>query len=119
MTFINTDGLSFLGPGSEWFWTAVSAVALVATLIAIYRQVLLQRGLKEAQQFEELIQEWESERFLRSRRTIALTLQEGGDQEPLAATGRIGDTSGTSWAVSSGPVMWAGGRSQHSGLTSS
>jgi len=91
MTFINTDGLSFLGPGSEWFWTAVSAITLVATLLAIYRQVLLQRGLKEAQQFEELSQEWESERFLRSRRSIALTLQEGGDLEPLAATGRIGD----------------------------
>jgi hypothetical protein len=31
MTFIQTDGLTFLGPGSEWFWTAfpnaVSAVA--------------------------------------------------------------------------------------------
>ena len=91
MTFINTDGLSFLGPGSEWFWTAVSAITLVATLLAIYRQVLLQRGLKEAQQFEELSQQWESERYLRSRRTIALTLQEGGDLEPLAASGRIGD----------------------------
>jgi hypothetical protein len=58
MTYINTDGLSFLRPGSEWFWTAVSAITLVATLLAIYRQVLLQRGLKEAQQFEELSTQW-------------------------------------------------------------
>jgi hypothetical protein len=74
MTYINTDGLSFLRPGSEWFWTAVSAITLVATLLAIYRQVLLQRGLKEAQQFEELSTQWESERYLRSRRTMAITL---------------------------------------------
>lgn len=39
MTFINTDGLTFLGPGSEWFWTAVSAVAVVVTLVAIYRAI--------------------------------------------------------------------------------
>jgi hypothetical protein len=25
MTLINTDGLSFIGPGSEWFWTAAAA----------------------------------------------------------------------------------------------
>lgn len=77
MEFINTDGMSFLGPGSEWFWTAVSAGVLLATLLAIYRQVLLQRGLKEAQQSEDLAREWDSERLLRARLAIALTLQEG------------------------------------------
>jgi hypothetical protein len=77
MEFINTDGMSFLGPGSEWFWTAVSAGVLLATLLAIYRQVLLQRGLKEAQQSEDLAREWDSERLLRARLAIALTLQDG------------------------------------------
>ena len=72
MEFINTDGMSFLGPGSEWFWTAVTAGVTLATLLAIYRQVLLQRGLKEAQQSEDLAREWDSERLLRARLAIAL-----------------------------------------------
>jgi hypothetical protein len=91
MRFINTNGLSFLGPGSEWFWTAVSAIALMATLLAIYRQVLLQRGLKEAQQMQEVDQRWSSERYLRARLTMALTLREGGDLYALAATTRIAE----------------------------
>jgi hypothetical protein len=85
MEFINTDGMSFLGPGSEWFWTAVSAGVLLATLLAIYRQVLLQRGLKEAQQSEDLAREWDSERFLRARLAIALALQGGQELDQSAA----------------------------------
>jgi hypothetical protein len=44
MTFINTNGLAFIGPGSEWFWTAISGIVLAITFIAIYRQLRLQRG---------------------------------------------------------------------------
>ena len=43
MTFINADGMSFIGPGSEWFWTAVSGIVLAITFIAIYRQLRGQR----------------------------------------------------------------------------
>ena len=32
MSFINTDGLSFIGPGSEWFWTAFQGVIVALTL---------------------------------------------------------------------------------------
>jgi hypothetical protein len=91
MKVVNTDGMSFLGPGSEWFWTAVSAGLLLATLLAIYRQVRLQRGLKEAQQSEELAREWDSERLLRARLAIALTLQEGREVSSSAAATRIAD----------------------------
>ena len=31
MTFINTDGMALMGPGSEWFWTAVSGLVLSVT----------------------------------------------------------------------------------------
>jgi hypothetical protein len=94
MEFINTDGMSFLGPGSEWFWTAVTAGVTLATLLAIYRQVLLQRGLKEAQQSEDLAREWDSERFLRARLAIALALQEGQELDlspSRASAARIAD----------------------------
>jgi hypothetical protein len=32
---INTDGMAFIGPGSEWFWTALSGLVLAVTFIAI------------------------------------------------------------------------------------
>jgi len=37
--FINTDGLSFIGPGSEWFWTALSGIVLAVTFVAVFRQL--------------------------------------------------------------------------------
>jgi hypothetical protein len=40
---LNTSGLTFIGTGSEWFWTAISGLALVITLVALYRQFRLQR----------------------------------------------------------------------------
>jgi hypothetical protein len=41
--FINTDGAAFVGPGSEWFWAAVTGLVLAGTFVAIYRQLRLQR----------------------------------------------------------------------------
>ena len=43
MTLINTDGMSFIGPGSEWFWTALQFTALAITFYAIYRQLRIQQ----------------------------------------------------------------------------
>jgi hypothetical protein len=34
MVLINTDGMAFIGPGSEWFWTAISGIVLAVTFIA-------------------------------------------------------------------------------------
>jgi hypothetical protein len=42
VTLINTDGLALIGPGSEWFWTALQFTALAITFIAIYRQLQAQ-----------------------------------------------------------------------------
>ena len=42
MTLINTDGLALIGPGSEWFWTALQFTALAITFVAIYRQLQVQ-----------------------------------------------------------------------------
>ena len=44
MKFINTDGMAFIGPGSEWFWTMLQFLALAITFYAIYRQL---RGQQE------------------------------------------------------------------------
>ena len=45
MKFINTDGMAFIGPGSEWFWTALSGLILAVTFIPIYRQLRTQRAV--------------------------------------------------------------------------
>ena len=43
MKLINPEGLALIGPGSEWFWTALQFMALAITFIAIYRQLQAQR----------------------------------------------------------------------------
>jgi hypothetical protein len=43
MKLINTDGLALIGPGSEWFWTALQFTALAITFFAIYRQLATQQ----------------------------------------------------------------------------
>lgn len=67
MTFINTDGMSFIGPGSEWFWTAISGVVLAVTFIAIYRQLRLTRDGEAVRMLDNFYAEWNSERMLRYR----------------------------------------------------
>ena len=43
MKLINTDGMAFIGPESEWLWTALTFVTLSVTFIAIYRQLKAQQ----------------------------------------------------------------------------
>jgi hypothetical protein len=43
VNLINTDGLALIGPGSEWFWTALQFTALAITFVAIYRQLRAQQ----------------------------------------------------------------------------
>jgi hypothetical protein len=40
---INTDGMAFIGPGSDWFWTALQFTALAINFYAIYRQLRAQQ----------------------------------------------------------------------------
>lgn len=47
MTLINTEGLALIGPGSEWFWTALQFTALAITFVAIFRQLQAQRSQME------------------------------------------------------------------------
>ena len=43
MKLSNTDGLSFIGPESEWFFLALQFIALSITFFAIYRQLRAQQ----------------------------------------------------------------------------
>ena len=79
MKLINTDGLAFIGPGSEWFWTAVSGLVLAITFLAIYRQLRLQRDAAATEQVNSLLNEWSSERMARAKLTVLLALEAGTD----------------------------------------
>ena len=79
MKFINTDGMAFIGPGSEWFWTALSGIVLAVTFIAIYRQLRLQRSQGAIEQLDAFLREWGSERLLSYRLKCLVALQDGAD----------------------------------------
>jgi hypothetical protein len=89
---INTDGLSLIGPGSEWFWTAISGVILAITFFAIYRQLHLQRDQAATEQLNGLVLEWSSERMCRAKLAILVALDAGTDSAhlPDRATAHIG-----------------------------
>jgi len=92
MKLINTDGMAFIGPGSEWFWTAISGLVLAVTFFAIYRQLRLQRDAAATEQLSGLLGEWSSERMARAKLAILLAIQAGVEpgQLPGRAVSHIG-----------------------------
>ena len=86
MTLINTDGMAFIGPGSEWFWTAISGIVLAVTFLAIYRQLSLQRSANAREQLDSMDREWRSERLVRCKLEVLIALRDGTDpaEVPLA-----------------------------------
>ena len=77
MKLINTDGLAFIGPGSEWFWTAVSGIVLAVTFIAIWRQLALQRSAAGYAQVTDLSRQDVAEPMLRVKVEIYQALRDG------------------------------------------
>ena len=77
MTLVNTNGMAFLGPGSEWFWTALQFIALAITFYAIYRQL---RGQREQMR--------ESTKLLRTQAHYnALTLHQRPEEMVIGIDG--------------------------------
>jgi hypothetical protein len=77
MKLINTDGMVLIGPGSEWFWTALSGIVLAVTFVAIYRQLALARGANAFAQLGTLVAEWQGERLVRKRIAVLTALRDG------------------------------------------
>ena len=73
MRLINLDDIVLLGPGSEWLWVFVQAIALTITFIAIYRQLRAARSTSEFEQVRAVEAEFFSLRLTRAR----LALYEG------------------------------------------
>ena len=84
MELINTDGMALIGPGSEWFWTAVSGIVLAVTFVAIYRQLVLARGMSAREQLESSDREWSSEWFMRCKLEILVSRRDSDDPASIA-----------------------------------
>jgi hypothetical protein len=72
---INTDGMAFIGPGSEWFWTALQFSALAITFVAIYRQVRAQRSASLYEQLTAWNAEFLGPKMVRDKLALLLEIE--------------------------------------------
>jgi hypothetical protein len=93
LQLINTDGMAIIGPGSEWFWTAVTGLVLAVTFLGIYRQLRLQAHASASEQLAEFRREAYSEEMLRYGLDVLVALRDHKDPAdvPDAAVLGIGD----------------------------
>jgi hypothetical protein len=95
MTFINTNGMAFIGPGSEWFWSAVSGLILVITFVAIYRQLRIAGSASAYEQLIAFQNEVWSERMVRVELDLLVALR-AGTNPPNVPPG-VADILGGFW----------------------
>jgi hypothetical protein len=76
---INTDGMALIGPGSEWLWSTVAGLVAVVTLLAIYRQLRMQRGARVIAEIEAARREFYSEAMTRRGLAILEALHDSKD----------------------------------------
>ena len=93
MKLFSGDELVLVGPGSEWFWAALSGIVTAVTLLAIFRQLRLQANQAAIEQVASFAREWYTERFVTYRLDVFLALQAGTHptQVPVLAATRLGD----------------------------
>src|SRR5690349_21250053 len=93
MQLINTDGLVLFGPGSEWFWTAISGIVLAVTFIAIFLQLRTARASEAIKMLQDLDDQWSSERMTRHTLAVTKWLASGApaDTNPLGSLAFIGN----------------------------
>jgi hypothetical protein len=90
---VNLDHLTFIGAGSEWFWSMAQFVIVAITLVGIYRQVRLAASASAIQQMDAITREWRSEASTRQGVEILGALQDGVSLSdiPYGAASSIGD----------------------------
>jgi hypothetical protein len=92
MKLINTDDMALIGPGSEWLWSTVAGLVAVVTLLAIYRQLRMQRGARISAEIEAYWREWTSEAMYRRQLAFLVALRAGTEPAnlPWVAVNYIG-----------------------------
>ena len=74
---MNLGDLTFIGAGSEWFWTMVSGLVVAVTFIIIYRQLKAQGAANAFQRIETVHRRWASNELVLARLEVALQLRDG------------------------------------------
>jgi len=74
---INTNGLTLIGPGSEWFWSMLQFVVVAVTLVGIYYQLRSSQSANAFAQLGGLVDEWQGERLVRKRLGVHIALRDG------------------------------------------
>jgi hypothetical protein len=90
---VNLDHLTFIGEGSEWFWSMAQFVAVAITLFGIYRQVRLAGSASAIQQMDALTREWRSEGSTRQGVALLEAVRDGATlaNVPYGAASSMGD----------------------------
>jgi hypothetical protein len=90
---INTDGLTIVGAGSEWFWAMGQFVIITATLVGVYRQVRVQAGATEIQLSRELLRTMGTAAQTRSRLEVLKASKAGTNRAelPYGPAATVGD----------------------------
>ena len=57
------------GAGSEWFWTMIQSLAIIISLIFIYRQVRIQRDSNMLQMLSKMRESWDGPQMIKYRHT--------------------------------------------------
>ena len=83
MSLINTEGLTILGDGSQWFWSMLAFLALPITGYAIYSQLRIARSARARDEIEGFDREWASERMMRYRLEVLTAIRDGVDSVNL------------------------------------
>ena len=91
MKLFSGDELVVFGPGSEWFWAALTGIVTAVTLLAIFRQLRLQASQAAIKQVSAFDREWLSERFVTYRLEVFLAIKGGASplEYPMPATFRL------------------------------
>jgi hypothetical protein len=79
MTLINTDGMALIGPGSEWFWTALSGLVLAVTFFAIYRQLRLEASSRAFDVLRSYENEGAQEPVRRAQLQVLTAIRDGAE----------------------------------------
>jgi hypothetical protein len=85
MPLINTDGLTIIGDGSQWFWAMAGFLAIPVTGYLIFSQLRGQRSANRVNAMKALSDEWNSERMVRHRLAVMLHPPEGSGSPPTLA----------------------------------
>jgi hypothetical protein len=116
MKLINFDGMSFFGPGSEWFWGMAQFILVAATLFGLYRQLRAMGAANAFARIETLQGAWASRTMTHARVTAALELRYAATPRYHAAMRHVADFMNDVWEFHERGFLSAGEVTSNWGL---